>query len=218
MTSMRPETERLAQKTKGFLAPAEAAALSRCAALASLLAPCLEIGTYCGKSTLYLGEGCRAGGVHPLLTVDHHRGSEEQQPGQEYFDAELYDEEDGVVSTLRSFMRTLRRADLDDWIVPIVAPSRAASRALFGVRLGLLFIDGGHTEEAAFGDYHAWSDRVVSDGLLLIHDVFPDPSDGGQAPYHVLQHALGSGQWAMVEQVETLAILRRLVGQWDGQR
>jgi len=207
---MRPEVARLARETKGFLAPAEAAALYRCAVSASLLAPCLEVGTYCGRSTLYLGEGCRTGGVHALLTVDHHRGSEEQQPGQEYFDAELYDAEDGVVSTLSSFMRTLRRADLDDWIVPIVAPSGVAALTLAGVALGLLFIDGGHTEEAAFGDYQAWSGRVVPDGLLLIHDVFPDPANGGQAPYHVLQHALSSGRWALTEQVETLAILRRL--------
>ncbi len=210
MTPMRPEIERLARETKGFLDPAEAAALFRCATSASLRAPCLEIGTYCGKSTLYLGEGCRAGGLHPLLTVDHHRGSEEQQPGQDYFDPALYDAEDGVVSTLRSFMRTLRRADLDDWIVPIVAPSGAAARALASVALGLLFIDGGHTEEAAFGDYHAWSGHVVPEGLLLIHDIFSDPADGGQAPYHVLQHALGSGYWASIEQVETLAILQRL--------
>jgi MMP 1-O-methyltransferase len=206
---MRPEVQRVADEAKGFLAVTEGMALYELAAHASVTAPCLEIGSYCGKSALYLGEGCRHTGRHPLFTVDHHRGSEEQQPGELYFDPELYEPDWGGMNTLPWLVANLRRAGLEDWVVPIVAESTRLGRFWSPGRLGLLFIDGGHSEAAAFGDYQTWARCVVAGGYLCIHDIFPDPRDGGQAPYNLLRHALSTGDWEQVRMVETLAVLRR---------
>lgn len=206
---MRDRVKQLALETTGFLAEAEGLRLYELAVEASRDVPLLEVGSYCGRSTLFLAEGCRESGRHPLFAIDHHHGSEEQQPGQEYFDPTLYDAVAGTVDTLTPFIRRVRLAGLMEWVIPVVGDSARIGRYWTHGALGLLFIDGGHTEEAAFDDYHAWSERVVAGGYLCIHDIFPDPADGGQAPYHVLQHALASGAWDEVDRTGTLGVLRR---------
>jgi len=199
----------LADRVKGFLDPEEGARLYEAAREAGQGGrPCLEIGSYCGKSTLYLGAGCReAGGV--LYSVDHHQGSEEQQPGQEYFDPDLLDPATGRIDTFRWFRRTLREAGLEDTVVPIVTRSQVVARS-WATPLGLVFIDGGHSFEAAYTDYVSWAPHLVPGGLLLIHDIFPDPADGGQAPYHVYKLALASGLFEEVYRFKSLGALRRV--------
>jgi predicted O-methyltransferase YrrM len=206
---MREEIRRIALETKGFLAEAEGIRLYELARSGSRSAPCVEIGSYCGRSGLFLGEGCRETGLHPLFTIDHHRGSAEQQPGEEYFDAELYDERADEATTLAHLIRNIRRAGLDDWVIPVVAGSTAVGRHWPDDTLGLLFIDGGHSEDDAMGDYRTWGRCVRPGGYLCVHDVFPDPADGGQAPYHVLQEATSAGPWEHLDTVESLAVLRR---------
>ncbi|MDQ3927531.1 MAG: class I SAM-dependent methyltransferase [Chloroflexota bacterium] len=207
---MDGNARKIALEAKGFLSEAEGLRLYSAAAEVSHLAPCLEVGSYCGKSTIFLAAGCRAAGCHPLFAVDHHRGSAEQQFGELYFDPELYDPAEGVVSTLDAFMKNIRRAGLLDWVVPIVAESRQASRYWPNQPLSLLFIDGGHSEEDAFQDFHGWSPHVMRGGYLCIHDIYPDPADGGQAPLHVLKHALATGSWEFVEKIDSLVISKRL--------
>lgn len=193
---------------KGFLDHDEGMKLYECAREASRLGPCLEIGGYCGKSTLYLGLGCRDGGGL-LYSIDHHRGSEEQQPGEEYFDAELFDEREGRVDTFRFFRRTIEMAGLEDTVVPIVAASTLVARG-WNTPLSLLFIDGGHSYSAAFSDYSSWVSHVMPGGYLAVHDIFPDPNEGGQAPYYVYRLALESGLFHELPRVKSLGILRRL--------
>lgn len=195
-------------QVKGFLDPLEGAALQRAALEGSRLGACLEIGAYCGKSAVYIGAACKSVGA-TLFSLDHHRGSEENQPGWEYHDAELWDAEAGALDTLPSLRRTLRAANLEETVVPIVGRSQIVARHWRGA-LGLLFIDGGHTMEAALGDYRGWSPHLVSDGLLAIHDVFPDPSEGGRPPYEIYQRALASDLFIEVEAVKSLRILKRL--------
>ena len=193
---------------KGFLSPAEGAALHQAALACAPLGPCLEIGSYCGKSTVYLGAACqRAGGV--LFAVDHHRGSEEHQRGEEYHDPALYDGSAGLMDSFREFRTTMRRAGLEDTVVPVVAPTRVAARG-WRTPLALVFIDGGHSLEAAMTDYRSWSGHLVPGGLLAIHDIFPDPADGGQAPYTIYRLALASGLYEELPRVETLGLLRRI--------
>ena len=193
---------------RGFLDPAEGAALHEAALAAALRGPCLEVGSYCGKSTVYLGSACqRAGGV--LFAVDHHRGSEEHQPGEEWHDPELYDAASGRMDSFREFRRTLTRAGLEDTVVPVVASTRLAARA-WRTPLALLFIDGGHSLQAALDDYRCWSPWLLPGGLLAIHDLFPDPADGGQAPWEIYQLALASGLYEELPRVKTLGLLRRL--------
>ncbi|MFF7364868.1 class I SAM-dependent methyltransferase [Streptomyces sp. NPDC008125] len=169
--------------------------------------PLLEVGSYCGRSTVLLADAARRAGL-TALTVDHHRGSEEQQPGWEYHDASLVDPEVGRMDTLPTFRRTLYAAGLEDHVVALVGRSPQVA-AVWGGQLGLVFVDGGHTDEHANGDYEGWAPHLAEGGLLVIHDVFPDPADGGQAPYRVRQRALASGAFAEISVTDSLRVLRR---------
>jgi hypothetical protein len=206
---MRQEAKRLALEAKGFLSEVEGLKLFELAREISSRAPCLEIGSYCGKSSIFLAEGCRLAGGHPLFCVDHHRGSVEQQPGQQYFDPDLYDEQARSVNTLTEFMSNIRKAGLLDWVVPVVTESALMSRYWPDLSLGLVFIDGGHSQEDVSGDFNGWGPKVARAGYLCFHDIYPDPADGGQAPYHVFEAAKKTGDWQFVALVESLGILKR---------
>ena len=176
---------------KGFMPENEGEQLFFAAKARAPLGPCLEIGSYCGKSAVYIGTACKAaGGV--LFTIDHHRGSEETQPGWDYHDPETWDEAAGAMDTLPFLRDTLRRADLEQAVIPMVGQSRTIAR-YWQTPLSLLFIDGGHSREEAHGDWHAWKDKVMPGGWLAIHDVFPNPEDGGRPPFEIYEMALESG-------------------------
>jgi predicted O-methyltransferase YrrM len=196
------------ETVKGFLDPAEGRALHDAALAAATRGPCVEIGAYCGKSAVYLGAACQAaGGV--LFSVDHHRGSEENQPGWEYFDPELWDEAAGSLDTLPFLRRTLRAAGLEETVIPVVGRSGVIARA-WSTPISLLFIDGGHSQAAALTDYRGWTRHLMSGGVLAIHDVFPDPADGGRPPFEIYELALASGQFEETAAVKSLRLLRRL--------
>ena len=194
-------------QVKGFLADDEGLCLYETGLQASKLGPCLEIGSYCGKSTVYLGSACKKNsGI--LFSIDHHNGSEEQQPGEEYFDPDLYDPQSGNIDTFREFRKTIRQAGLQDTVVPIVCRSDLAARG-WAAPLSLVFIDGGHAYETVYADYNAWAGHVMPGGWLLIHDIFPDPTQGGQAPYQVYNLAASSGLFREHTLVNTLGVLQR---------
>ncbi len=193
---------------KGFLAEDEGIALYDYAMEVSANGPCLEVGSYCGKSTVYLGEACKRNDSI-LYAVDHHRGSEEHQLGEEYHDDELFDASIQLMESFKAFRSTMRDAELEDNVVPIVASSNVASRH-WSTPLAMVFIDGGHSLEAAMCDYRSWAGLVMSGGILAIHDLFPDPSKGGQAPYTIYKLARDSGLFEELPQVNTLGILRHL--------
>lgn len=202
-----PDLARVADDAKGFLPSGEADALR--AAAAEYLTEggvMVEIGTYCGKSTVHLGYVAQQAGA-TLVTVDHHRGSEENQAGWEYHDAELVDARLGLMDTLPWLRRTLADAGLEDVVVPIVGRSRTVA-GLWGREVDAVFIDGGHTDEHATNDYEGWAPWVRRGGALLIHDVFPDPADGGQAPYRVYLRALDEG-YVEVSVTGSLRVLTR---------
>ena len=192
---------------KGFLDPVEGRVLFDRCIEASRLGPCLEIGSYCGKSTVYLGTACR-NTQRTLFALDHHRGSEEHQSGEAYHDPDLYDSDIGLMDTFKAFRTTLNRAGLDDIVVPLVSSSKTAARD-WQTPLGMVFIDGGHSLEAAMTDYACWSGHVMEGGILAIHDIFPDPNKGGQAPYIIWQKAQDSGLFKDLGIVRTLGVLRR---------
>ena len=195
------------REIKGFIAREEALRLYELAREASRIGPCLEIGSYCGKTAAYIGAGCEeAGSV--LFSIDHHRGSEEQQPGEEYFDPELLDTETGLIDTFRFFRKTIDALGLEETVIPIIARSEVAAQE-WKTPLGMVFIDGGHTFEAAMIDYTCWTPHVLPGGFLAIHDIFLDPSQGGQAPYHIYKRAVDSGLFTELPMVQTLGILKR---------
>ncbi len=157
---------------------------------------------------MYLGSACREKN-NTLFALDHHRGSEEHQLGEEYHEPDLYDASISKMDSFPVFRDTLARAKLEDTVVPIVATSLVAARH-WATPLGMVFIDGGHSLEAALCDYRSWSSHIALGGILAIHDIFPDPAKGGQAPYHIWQLAKASGLFEPLETINTLGILRRI--------
>lgn len=182
-------------------------------AAASGLGPLLEIGTYCAKSTVYLAAGAREGstkgGPVPLVfSVDHHRGSEEIQPGWPHHDPELMDGAAGVMDSLPWARRTLAAAGVEQGVVLVVGESSAVA-GWWGTALAMVFIDGGHGEQVAWADYHGWVPKLAPGGLLAVHDVFAHPPEGGQAPYQIFRHALASGQFTEQVARGSLRVLHR---------
>jgi predicted O-methyltransferase YrrM len=201
-----------ADAAAGFMPAAEGLALCETAEAYAAVGPVLEVGSYCGKSAIYLTAGVRAarkeGIRQQVVTVDHHRGSEEHQPGWEYHDPSLVDPASGRFDTLPRLRATLAEAGVEDDVVVIVGRSADVAR-FWRTPLGLLFIDGGHTDAAAQWDYQGWAPWVALSGVLAIHDVYPDPADGGQAPFRIYQRALASGAFTEVRHEGSLRVLER---------
>jgi MMP 1-O-methyltransferase len=198
----------LADHVTGFMPADEGRALYEAAAHYLDHGIGVEIGTYCGKSTLLLGAAAEARDS-VLYTVDHHHGSEEHQPGWEYHDASLVDAATGRFDTLPTFRRTLDAAGLADHVVAVIGKSTVVART-WRTPLQLVFIDGGHTEAAAQQDFDGWARWVAVGGALIIHDVYPDPRDGGQAPYHIYCRAIESGEFEAVSVTRSLRVLQRV--------
>ena len=203
-----PTLWRAFTEATGFMPQDEARALYAAAVAGAGVGDLVEIGTYQGKSAILLGAAARAGG-RMLLSVDHHRGSEEHQPGWEYHDPTLVDPAVGRIDTLPHARRALALAGVEEHVVLVVGRSAQVAR-LWPGQAGFVFIDGGHTDEAAQADYAGWAPKVAVGGVLAIHDVFPDPADGGQAPYRIYLRALDSGEFEELPGQGSLRILRRV--------
>ena len=193
---------------KGFLDHNEGICLYNHALSSSKKGPILEIGSYCGKSTIYIATAAKEYNCS-VYSIDHHTGSEENQVGWEYHDIELFDEETGKINSFPEFMRNLRKANLLDTVIPIVSDSSLVSRD-WKIPLSMVFIDGGHTMEAAFNDFNNWKDKIIKGGILAIHDVFPNPDDGGRPPFEIYRKALSEKNFKEVEAVKSLRILEKL--------
>lgn len=209
---MTPDWRSRALAAKGFMPPAEgdalhAAALDAASAVPG--APFVEIGSYCGRSTVWLGAAARSAGT-VVFAVDHHRGSEENQPGWQWHDPTVVDERIGRMDTLPSFRATIHDAGLEEWVIAVVGRSPDVAR-YWAIPAAFVFIDGGHGTEPARADYTGWSPHVAVGGTLAIHDVFPDPADGGRPPYEdIFLPALESGRFRLASSTGSLRVLHRV--------
>ena len=192
---------------RGFLPDHDGQLQFEWANQAAPIGPLLEIGSYCGRSTLWLGQAAKAHDT-VVLALDHHRGSEEHQPGESHHDEALVDTT-GQFDSFGEFRRNIAAAGLEDTVIPIVARSETVGPYWQG-GLGMVFIDGGHSLDAALADYRAWAPHVLPGGILAIHDVFPNPAEGGQAPFTIWQLATQSGLFEPLGTEDTLRGLRRL--------
>jgi predicted O-methyltransferase YrrM len=205
---MDPTLRAHAEKARGFMPTDEGEALYEAAASTAVAGPFLEVGSYCGKSAVYLGAAARERG-RVLFSVDHHRGSEENQAGWQHHEPDLVDAATGRMDTLPVFRRTVHDATLEKDVIAIVGDSPVVA-AYWGTPLALLFIDGGHGREPARLDYESWTPHVAPGGRLLIHDVFPDPADGGRPPYEdIYLPALESGRFTEMGATGSRRVLER---------
>ncbi len=208
---LEPSLRAAALAATGFMPAEEGDALFAwaCRAAAAVPdAPFVEVGSYCGRSTIWLAGAARAGGT-VVFAVDHHRGSEENQAGWEWHDPTLVDPELGTMDTLPRFRRTVHDAGLEDVVIAVVGQSPVVARH-WRTPCALVFVDGGHGVEPARADYAGWTPHVAPGGLLAIHDVFPDPADGGRPPYEdIYLPALASQRFTEVAAVGSLRVLER---------
>lgn len=206
---MKADRLAYARKARGFLPADEGDALYDAANDLGIDGPLLEIGSYCGKSAIYLGTAAEEQG-RVLYALDHHRGSEENQLGWDHHEPDLVDEEVGKLDTLPAFRRAIHDAGLESVVVAIVGDSVQVARH-WDTPLAFLFIDGGHGVQPAQDDYTWWVPKVQIGGLLAIHDVFPDPADGGRPPYECIYlPAVKSGNWVEESSQGSLRVLRRI--------
>ncbi len=209
MTQFPQRLKELAAKTKGFMPEAEGEALFQHALAITdeVSGPIIEIGSYCGLSALYLGEAAR---ILPrqFVTIDHHRGSEEMLPPSEYFDPDLIDPISGRFDSLSTLRRTLELAELEEYVTVIVGESTRIA-GLVKDPISALFIDGGHGSLATWNDFSYWSEKIDHGGLLMIHDVFADPNDGGRPPFEIYTYAMHLGDFTEIAQVGSLRVLQR---------
>ena len=199
-----------AEAARGFMPPDEGLALFEAAEAVEVGGPFLEVGSYCGKSAVYLGAAAQAAG-RVLFALDHHRGSEENQAGWEHHEADLVDPSIDKMDTLPTFRRTIHDAGLEGTVVAFVGDSPTVG-SIWQIPLALLFIDGGHGSEPAHRDYETWVPHVALGGTLLIHDVFPDPADGGRPPFEIYCRAMESGAFREVGVTGSLRRLERIAG------
>ena len=195
-------------KIKGFLNAEEGEALYSYTKEFTKDGNALEIGSYCGKSAIYIGLAVKENN-QKLYSIDHHKGSEEQQPGEEYFDPDLLNNEGNGIDTLPFFLKTIKDSYLEGYVIPVVSSSEEAHKDL-KMNFNMIFIDGGHSEEAAQTDYKLWSKKINPEGVLAIHDVFPDPNDGGRPPYNIYLNALESGAFEEIDVIKSLRILKKI--------
>jgi predicted O-methyltransferase YrrM len=212
MVTLESELRAHAVAARGFMPEDEGDALYEAAVLASRAvpgAPFVEVGSYCGRSTVWLGGAARLGNT-TLFAVDHHFGSEENQPGWEWHDESLVDERTGRMDTLPFFRSTILDAGLADVVVTMVGDSPVIARH-WTTPLAFLFIDGGHGVEPATLDYTLWTPHVAVGGTLAIHDVFENPADGGRPPYeNIYLPSISSGLFTDVSATGSLRVLRRV--------
>ncbi len=208
---MEAQVRAAAEAARGFMPAEEGQALYEAALAAADAvpgAPLLEVGSYCGKSSIYLGAAAAERDT-VLVAIDHHRGSEENQPGWEWHEPDLVDPAVGRMDTLPHFRRAVHDAGLEPHVVAVVGDSPTVAR-FWTTPCALVFIDGGHGEEPADLDYRLWTPHVAPGGLLAIHDVFPDPADGGRPPYErIYVPAVASGRFTDVSAAGSLRVLRR---------
>ena len=203
---MRNDLEAAARSARGFMPHEEGIGLYETALRITGPGPIVEVGTYCGKSTIYLGAAAiEIGSV--VFTVDHHRGSEEMQQGWEHHDAEVVDPETGRIDSLPELRRNIEQAGLEHVVVPVVGESQTVAEHWVGP-ISMLFIDGGHGSVPAHADYEKWTPKIAGGGFLAIHDVFQDPADGGRPPYEIYSRAIEEGGFEQFSSGGSLRVLR----------
>lgn len=178
----------------GWSLPGEFETLTKYAS--TCVGPWVEIGSYCGRSTVALGKEAQRHG-HVVFAVDPHRGNPEMDAGEACHHPDVWAREHGSLSVL---IDHIRKHGLEGTVVPVVGAGQAFAET--GIRPGFVFIDADHSYAGCKQDFNTWAELLDPSGVLAMHDT----TDVG--PGRVRDEALAAG-WHLVEQVESLAILTR---------
>jgi MMP 1-O-methyltransferase len=112
----------------------------------------VEIGSYCGKSTI-----CLAQGVGKVYAIDPHKGFVENSRRYK--------------PTFNNFKKNITEANMSRKIVPIVKTSKVAAKD-WNKKIRFLFIDGLHDEINANLDFNLWNKHLIRNGVIAMHDSF----------------------------------------------
>lgn len=187
---MTPELLELEANTPGWLHPGEGEMLAKYAQDRF----CVEIGSYCGKSTLWIASTA----LH-VVSIDPHRGNPEMAPGRECHHPDVWDDEIGAVDSTPALRRTLRRSGLEPKVSVVAAPSGTVA-GWWNQHIGFLFIDGSHDAPDPVLDFNDWHSHV--NGFIAFHDTpIPAVADACRA-------ALAAG-WQLVDSVASLKVFGR---------
>lgn len=149
----------------GFLTLEEGYTLFKLAETWPIQGDTVEIGSFKGRSTCFLGSGCRMGGKGKVIAVDHFKGSPEHQKGGHEETREIVTHG----STFSVFQNNIDRFQLGDTVAPLSGSSQEVSN-IYGGKARMLFIDGDHSYQGTKADYQAWESRVQTHGIICFHD------------------------------------------------
>jgi hypothetical protein len=150
---MNYRTEKFVNKIPGWLETNEGRFLEKISRITkSLKGDIVEIGSFCGKSTIYLAQS-----GSNVYAIDPHKGN--------------IGEEKNYASTYKEFIRNLKSANVIDTVTPLVTTSLHASKN-WRKPIRILFIDGLHDEKNATQDFNVWTPYLINDGIVAIHDSF----------------------------------------------
>jgi predicted O-methyltransferase YrrM len=120
----------------------------------------VEVGSWKGRSTSFVGPVCNANGTR-LVCVDHWGGSRDVLAGR--YAAALAIED--VEATFRANMQALGIV-----VEVIAAPSAIAARQFAPQSIDRVFLDASHDRASVEEDLRVWSERLAPGGILAGHD------------------------------------------------
>lgn len=151
------ETRSIADTVEGWLTDREGQTLYNLAKNCKGEGVIVEIGSWKGKSTIWIGNGSKNGNSVLIYAIDPHTGSLEHQ------------KENNFVKTFEDFKKNIKNAKVDDIIVPIVKTSKDAAKT-FNKKVEFIFIDGAHEYNSVKLDFDMWVPKVLNGGIIAFHD------------------------------------------------
>lgn len=150
--------EIITDRLDGWLHPQEGKFLYKAAKNCKGKGVIVEIGSWKGKSTIWLAKGSKAGSGVKVYAIDPHTGSSENR------------DKYGKVWTYPEFEHNITEADVQDIVVPLIKTSEESGREWDGKAIELLWIDGAHEYEMVKQDFELWSQYLIEGGIIAFHD------------------------------------------------
>lgn len=156
----------------------------------------VEIGSWMGKSTLWLLAGSQAGNKIRVYSIDHHIGDDEIH--RHY----------GKIWTYNKFKENIQKSGFWHLILPLVMTSKEASQ-IIDESISLLFIDGCHEYESVLEDYNLWYPKIITEGIIAFHDYRPEIPEYKGLRKVVDENIKNNENWEVVKKVMSIVYARK---------